>query len=49
MSKLYQQLDDAVKELEQKYFRPYSDFSIGYFQCIGELEDILKRFKKKGI
>ncbi len=48
MNKLCMLLDDAVKELEQKYFMPNSDFSIGYFQCIGELEDILKRFKKKG-
>jgi hypothetical protein len=34
-------------ELEQKCFMPNSDFSSGYFQCIGELEDNLKRFKKK--
>jgi hypothetical protein len=35
------------QELEQKCFMPNSDFSSGYFQCIGELEDNLKRFKKK--
>lgn len=35
-------------ELEQKCFMQNSDFSSGYFQCIGELEDNLKRFKKKG-
>ena len=42
--------DDAEyvrHELEQKCFMPNSDFSSGYFQCIGELEDNLKRFKKK--
>lgn len=36
------------QELEQKCFMPNSDFSSGYFQCLGELEDNLKRFKKKG-
>jgi hypothetical protein len=35
------------QELEQKCFMPNSDFSSGYFQCIGELEDNLKIFKKK--
>lgn len=35
------------QELEQKCFMPNSDFSSGYFQCIGELENDLKRFKKK--
>lgn len=36
------------QQLEQKCFMPNSDFSSGYFQCIGEIEDNLKRFKKKG-
>lgn len=43
--------DDAEyvrQQLEQKCFMPNSDFSSGYFQCIGEIEDNLKRFKKKG-
>lgn len=35
------------QELEQKCFMPNSDFSSGYFQCLGELEDNLNRFKKK--
>lgn len=43
--------DDAEyvrQELQQKCFMPNSDFSSGYFQCIGEIEDNLKRFRKKG-
>lgn len=35
------------QELEQKCFMPNSDFSSGYFQCMGELENNLNRFKKK--
>lgn len=31
------------QELEQKCFLPNSDFSSGYFQCLGELEDGLRR------
>ena len=35
------------QELEQKCFMPNSDFSSGYFQCMGELEKKLNIFKKK--
>lgn len=35
------------QELRQKCFMQNSDFSSGYFQCMGELENNLNRFKKK--